>query len=388
MKGVDKIFVRELRRIRRSKSLMFGCIFGPLLAFTLVIAIFYRGVPTDLPVAIVDQDNSALSNKIYSWIDATSIAESTYRLNSLSQAKELMEKGKVDAIIVLQNNFERDVLKGVNPELPLFFNNTNIVKGSLLYKGIYTCLSTVKAGVKMKIRTKQGYSNSSLISSVQPIPFDSHLLYNPYTSYLYFCGMAVLAIMLIAFTMLTSVFALGTEIRWGTSYKLMRITNGSALSAIVGKMLPYTLIFIVQALIMDLLMFAVLKAPLNGSLLTIITSQIMLVLTYQSVAILLISLTANLRLCLSLGAAYTMMALSFSGLTFPVMGMPLGAKIFSYLFPYTYYLKIFISQSVKNIDLSIALYDMLPMFVFIAIAIMLAGRLKDIFMNKKYWGKR
>ena len=124
MNGIDKIFKRELRRIRESKSLMFGCVYGPLLSFLLVIAIFYKGMPEDLPVAIVDQDNSTLSNKINAWVDATSIAESTYKLSNLTEAKVLMEEGKVDAIVYMPRNLERDVLKGVNPELPVFFNNT------------------------------------------------------------------------------------------------------------------------------------------------------------------------------------------------------------------------------------------------------------------------
>ena len=388
MNAIEKIFVRELRRIRESKSLMFGCIYGPLLSFIIVISIFHKGTPTDLPVAIVDQDNSLLSNKISSWIDATSIAESTYNLKDLREAKVLMEEGKIDAIVYIAPDFERDVVKGVKPELPLFLNNTNIVKGSLLYKGIFTCLSTIKAGVKITTRTKQKYSRAELMSSVQPIPFDVHLLYNPYTSYMYFVGMAIMAVMLIAFTLLTSIFALGTEIRWGTSYKLMKITKNRALPALAGKMLPYTLIFIMQALIADVLMFIIMDSPLHGSLLTIIVSQIILVITYQAIAILLLSITANLRLCLSLGAAYTMMALSFSGLTFPTMGMPISAQVFSYLFPFTFYLKIFISQSIKNIDLSVALYDLLPMLIFIGISILTAGRMKQIFTEERFWGKR
>lgn len=388
MNGIDKIFIREIRRIRKSKSLMFGCLYGPLLSFLIVIAIFYKGMPTDLPVAIVDQDHSVLSNKINAWIDATSIAESSYRLTNLSEARDLMERAKVDAIVFIPKNLERDVLKGLGPELPVFFNNTNIVKGSLLYKGIFTCLSTMKAGVKMSVMTKKNYSQVDLKASVQPIPFDVHVLYNPYTSYMYFVGMSILALMLVVFTMLTSIFALGTEIRWGTSYKLMKITKYRALPALVGKMLPYTSIFLIHALIIDFILFGIMQAPLNGSLLTIIISQIILVITYQSVAVLLLSLTANLRLCLSLGAGYTAMALSFSGLTFPALGMPKVARILSYFFPYTYHLKIFISQSVKNIDLSIALYDLLPMLIFIAAAVLVSGKMKHIFTEEKYWGKR
>lgn len=387
MNNINKVFIRELGRIRSDRSLRFMLLIGPLISFFLIISIFYKGVPNDLPVAVVDNDNSTLSNKIESWVDATSIAKVAYRIKDLKDAEILMEKGKIDAIVMLPNNLERDVVKGISPEIPVFFNNSNIVKGGLLYKGIFTCLSTIKAGLKMQVRTKKGYSQMQLMPSVLPIRYDVHLLYNPYLSYVYFVGTAVLAIMLIVFTLLSCVYSLGSEIRYGTSKNLLDSTDGSISSVVIGKMLPYTFVFTIFALVIDLILFVVLDVPLNGSLLTIIISQILLVITYQACAIILIALTANLRLSISFGAAYTMMALSFSGLTYPAVGMPAIAKIFTLFFPFTYYLEIFISQSLKDIDLHIALYNLLPQFVFILIAIPLVKRIKVLYSNSKYWGK-
>jgi len=385
--GFDKIFVRELRRIKNSKSLLFGGIIGPLFSFLLISLIFIKGVPEDIPVALVDNDNSSLSRTINSYIDATSIAK-VVELDNLSDAQKLMEEGKAEAIIFLQENLERDVVRGDSPQLPVFINNTNIVKGGMLKKGIYQTLATINAGVKISVRTKKSFQADKIMSSVRPIPLDVHLLHNPYTSYMYFVGIALLAVMLIAFTMLTNIYALGKEIRTGSCVELLRVTKGKVLPVILGKLLPYTLIFILQAFILNLLMFEFLSVPLNGSFGLIIISEIALVIAYQAMAVLLISITYNMRLSLSLGAAYTMMALSFSGLTFPAMGMPSVAKVFSLFFPYTYWLEMFISQSLKSVETYIALYNLFPMLLFVGLAILFAPRIKHIIKEEKYWYKK
>lgn len=384
--GLDKIFVRELRRIKGSKSLLFGGIVGPLFSFLLISLIFIKGVPEDIPVAVVDNDNSLLSNKISSYIDATSIAK-VVKTDNLNEAKDLMEEGKIDAIIFLQEKLERDVLRGDSPQLPVFINNTNIVKGGMLKKGLYQCLATLNAGVKISIRTKKSFHADRIMSSLRPIPLDVHILHNPYSSYMYFVGIALLAVMLIAFTMLTSIYALGKEIRTGSCAELLRYTKGKALPVILGKLLPYTLIFILHAFILNFLMFELLAVPLNGSLGLIVVSEIVLIIAYQAMALVLISLSYNMRLSLSFGAAYTMMALSFSGLTFPSLGMPAFAKVYSLLFPFTYWLEMFISQSLKSVEVYVSLYNLFPMLLFVALAILLAPRIKHIISEERYWYK-
>lgn len=383
----ERIFIREWRRIIRSRSLRFGCFYGPWIAFALVALIFMKGVPEDIPMAVVDNDNSTLSNKVASYVDAASIAK-VIELRTIGEAEEMMKDGKIEAILFLPEDLERDVIRGASPQVPFFINNTNIVKGGMLKKGVYQTLATVNAGLKLSIRTKKSFAPDKIMSSVQPIPLDTHLLHNPYTSYMYFVGTALFALMLIVFTMLTNVYALGTEIRTGSCAILMRLTKGKLIPIIIGKQLPYTMIFICQALILNFIMFAGFSVPLNGSLALIIISEVLLVIAYQAMAIFLISVTYNMRLSLSLGAAYTMMALSFSGLTYPALGMPVFAKVFAFFFPYTYWLEIFISQSLKDVEVYLSLYNLFPMLGFVVLAVIMSPRLRYIVTEEKYWYKK
>lgn len=105
-------------------------------------------------------------------------------------------------------------------------------------------------------------------------------------------------------------------------------------------------------------------------------------------AIFLVSLTTNMRLAMSLGSAYCMLALTFSGLTFPAAGMPAIGQSFSAIFPYTYWIKIFLGQSLRGEPASSAILPMLAMMLFIVLGILFIPRLKYMVLNKKRWGKK
>jgi ABC-2 type transport system permease protein len=130
-----------------------------------------------------------------------------------------------------------------------------------------------------------------------------------------------------------------------------------------------------------------LGTTVRGSLSAILASEILLIISYQLLAILILNLTANLRLSLSLGSAYTMMALTFSGLTFPSMTMPLAAKLFSCIFPYTFWLKIFLSQSLRGEPITEILVPMLVLLLFVIAGIMAFPGFKRKLSDSKYWGR-
>ena len=67
--GFWRIFRRELRQIKKRPRLAFMLLPYPLLLFALLCSIFYEGLPTALPVAIVDQDDSNVSRQISRMVD-------------------------------------------------------------------------------------------------------------------------------------------------------------------------------------------------------------------------------------------------------------------------------------------------------------------------------
>ena len=113
-----------------------------------------------------------------------------------------------------------------------------------------------------------------------------------------------------------------------------------------------------------------------------------MILAYQAIAFFLVSLTANTRLALSLGAFYSTTAFAFVGMTYPVLGMPLIAKIWSVILPLNYYLKIFIDQSMRGVSISASLPDMGFILLFILILPLITmWRMPKLMTEPQYWGR-
>ena len=380
-----RVIRREIRRIADSWVLIFTTMIAPVIAFLAITWLFSQGVVRDLPIAVVDLDNTAFSSKVARLVDAAPVCNVMWHLSSTDEARKMMNEGKIDAIVVLPFDLERKVMNNGAPAIAVYINNTNVVKGGALKSGLFTTLSTISAGVKVQVAIKKGQTPEQAIEKARPVKTNVHLLFNPFGNYSYFLVLGLLPLLAIVFIFLGSVYALGIELKEGTSGELIALANNNIVVALAGKMLPYTLLFFVDMMIMNIILMKTLGTPVHGSLFIILVSEVLLIISYQLLAILFLKLTANLRLSLSLGSAYTMMALTFSGLTFPSIAMPLMAKLFSLIFPYTFWLHIFMSQTLRGEPLSEVIVPFLAFIPFILGGLLAFPGMKRKLMHPKYW---
>jgi len=358
---------------------------APIVAFLIIIWLFSDGVVRDLPVAVVDQAQTAYSSQVVRLIDATPVCKVKYRLRSMEEAKQMMDVGKIEAVIMLPADLEQKIMKNGAPAIAVYINNTNVVKGGALKSGLYTTLSTISAGVKVQLAIKKGATPSQAIEKARPVKVNVHLLFNPFGNYSYFLVLGLLPLLAVVFIFLGSVYALGMEFKEGTAGDLIALAGNRVGVALIGKMAPYTILFFMDMMLMNIFLMKTLGTPLHGSLFAILLSELLLIISYQFLAILFVKLTANLRLSLSLGSAYTMMALTFSGLTFPSMAMPILAKLFSLIFPYTYWLRIFMSQTLRGEPVEEVVFSFIAFIPFILAGFLAFPGMKRKLSHARYW---
>lgn len=382
-----RVFLREIDRMSGSTIYLFTTLIGPLISFIILLSVFSAGVPHNIPVGVVDMDNTNLSRKISMWINATQEAKVTMQLPNQEEAYRQMAEGKIDAVIVISEGTEKNILKGVGQPVSVFINNTNLLKGGYLQKGIYKAMATLSGGIKLQVAMKSGLPERQAKAKIQPVKLQQHVLFNPFGNYSYFLLSALLPLMIVIFTLLSNVFAVGIEVREGTGPEWLEYANGSLIVGLAGKLLPYTMLLSVVTVVMNVVLFVQMGTPLRGNFAFIVMGELGMIITYQLLAVLLVAVTANLRLALSLASAYAMMALTFSGLTFPQFAMPLIAKAFSYLFPFTQWVKIFISQAIRGEDTVHAILPMTIYVLFIGLSVCFLPRMKRVLKEERYWGK-
>lgn len=379
---------REIKRIMHNPAYRFLLFLGPLIGIGLLFSIFHKGVVKELPIAVVDRDNSRLSFKIANVLDASSDAHVVLETQNLFQAKDMLEKGLVDAIIILPLEMEKFVFQGIEAPIPVYINGTNVLKAGLIQRSVLTSLKTVSGGVQLKKLLMTGKNEQEAMARIVPVNIQKHVLFNPYTNYSYFLNSAMLYVMLYLFVFLSSIYTLGNELKRGTGKELLETSNNSVRLALAGKMFPYTLIFSTMAVFINLLLYKVEGLPLNGSFLVIFTGQFLTIITYQLMGLIFVGATINLRLALSLASAYSMMGITFSGLTFPLEAMPKVAQYLAALFPFTWWEKLMISQSLRGAPLKEALPYVCYILIFQLLAFCFLPAYKRHLGDSKYWGKR
>lgn len=382
-----RVFKRELERLSSNFVLVFISVIGPVFIFLVIYWMFSAGVIRDLPIAVVDKDFTNVSRKITRLSDASPVAKITEKTGGLTAARKLMDLGKVEAILYIPEGTEKHIYRGETASIRLYINNTNLVKSGAIKSGLYKTLTTISTGIKLQTYQKKGAAYEEAMVKAMPVRLNAKSLFNPFNNYAYFLALGLLPMLFTVFIFLGTLYVLGQELKDGTSGELLKMANNNMLVAMSGKLIPYAFMFFVDAMVMNLVLFHILGTPLRGALPVVLLSELLLIMAYQTLSILFLNVTSNLRLSLSIGSAYTMMALSFSGLTFPAMGMPVVAKMLSYLFPYTLWLKVFIGQTLQGEPIMVSYKLFLGLSVFIIVGLLAMPGLKKKMNNPEKWGK-
>lgn len=349
---------REIYRVARQPMYWLLTVILPIVAFAFFAVLLYKGVARDIPIAVVDQDNSTLSRKVTQMIDATPTAWVAYGVQGMEEAERLMLQGKVMGIVLIPDFFEKNILNNSQTHLESYLTGTNITVNGLLAKDLQTTVTTFTAGIQLQLLMKQGLTEKQAMAQLMPVRFDKHVLFNPHINYGYYLSPSFMPMMLLIFTIMATIFVIGTELKNGTAREWYDTAGGSVFAAYAGKILPITVIMFLMSELMLLVIFKVVGVPLNGSLTVITISNLLFILSYQSLGAMIVTVLSNLRLSLSIGGGYSVLAFTFSGLTFPIMAMSKPMQWFCCIFPFTFYTDIMVDQALRGAPAIYSLPDM------------------------------
>lgn len=381
------VLQRELVRMTHQPIYLTLMLVLPLLSFAFFALLFNQGVARNIPIAILDEDHTTLSRKVAQMIDDTPTAMVAYDIQDIDEGERLMREGRVMAIVQIPAFFEKCILSNTQTHIENYVSGTNITVNGLLSKDIQTAVTTFSAGIQLQLLTKQGLTERQAMAQLMPVRFDRHVLFNPYINYGYYLSPSFLPMMLLIFVVLTTVFSIGTELKNATAREWLRTADDSVGAALLGKTLPVTVAMFLLSLVMFVIIFKVVGTPLNGSLAIILTGTLLFILSYQAISVLIVSLLANLRLSLSIGGGYSVLAFTFSGLTFPIMAMWEPMQWLSRLFPFTYYTDLFVDQMLRGAPVVCSLPDLGWMSLFVVLPLLCLPRLKRVCTEQKFWGR-
>lgn len=377
--GFLLVFRREFDRFTRRRLLLFLTTVLPLLLMGSLAVVFSAGLATQLPIAVLDLDGTDLSRTIIRTVDATPDAAVAQHVGDLAEGRHLILSGEVRGLLMLPRNLERDVYGGRRPEVVFFYNTQTMTSGNLVLRGINSAVPAVAAGIRLSLRTAEGQPLEAAQAALAPIPVQINPLFNPTLNYAHFLLAALLPSVLQVIVVTTMAYAVGLDAETSHRLRVLRRLGGGLWPAMAGKIVPYTLLFLVVLGIADWVLFDILDMPLRGNRYLLILAGILFILADQFIGVLLALLLRPMASAISIGTLLMAPAFGFMGIGFPRIGMNAFAYGWGQMIPGTWYLMARIDQTIRGTPLYLSWKPIaVLLFMVLLLASLTALRLETI----------
>ncbi|HLS18710.1 MAG TPA: ABC transporter permease [Paracoccaceae bacterium] len=358
---------REFRLIRRRKVLIGLTVVLPLALIAILAFAFRSGVATDLPVAVVDLDRSTLSREVVRMLDATPDVAVVVHSPNLAEARSLIVSGAARGALLLPAGFERDALRGARPEAVIFYDNQHMSAGSVVARGARNAVSAAMVGLGIALREAQGAGALQAAAAAQPVPLQTHALFNPGLDYVDFLLAALVPAVIQLMAAAATTYSVSLDFGPGRHARVLPRMAGGLLPAMLGKLLPYTFLFMLLLGLADIGLYGALEVPLRGSLLLMGVGAVLFILASQLIGALCFLLTRSFARAISFVAVILAPALGYMGIGFPREAMPPLAQAWSSLLPGTWYVQLRIDQSLRATPMDLSVWPVLYLLAMVVV---------------------
>jgi ABC-2 type transport system permease protein len=381
--NIGAIIRRELRIMRNRPIYLLGSVVTVAFCAVFFLTFFKDGLPHDLPIGVVDMDNSSLSRNFARQLDATQLGK-VIKYDTFAQAREDMQSGKLTSICVIPEGMYADVQASRRPTFSYYINGLYFVGGALSYKTILTMINLADGAVQREVLRAKGVNEEAIMGRIKPVQVDVHQIGNPYTNYGYYLTNVFLPGVLEMAIIIILIYSLGAELKYGTSRHLLATAGDSITTALIGKLIVYTVLFSGIGLFLIILMYHWMHFPIAGSIWNMFLDIVLLVLASEGVAILIVGLLPIPRLALSIGALYSVLAFSMSGFTLPVETMPPYIQGLAEAFPLRHYFQFYSKEVIFGTGFAGWWREAAHLIIFIFLPLAVMYRLKRAYILQNF----
>ena len=153
------------------------------LVFPVLVVLFFTtlmngGQPVDMPVGVVDQDNTHVSRAMIRKLDGFQTTRIVGHYANMNEAREAIQRNEIYAFLLIPKGTTDKLLDGDQPKISFYYSNVTLVAGSLLYRDLKTVASLGSAAVGSAKLSALGKTSKEIRTFLQPITIVLHQIGN------------------------------------------------------------------------------------------------------------------------------------------------------------------------------------------------------------------
>ncbi len=324
------VLYKEFIQMRRDR-ITFGMMIGLPLVQLFLFGFAINADPRHLPTLVEMGDNGPLSRAVISGMAQSGYFDFRGQVAGAAAGEEALRRGEANFVVVIPQNFERDVVRGRNPQLLIAADASD----PSAVGGASAALSGI---VNVAIRETL---TGPLAQPSAPPPFGVvvHREYNPEGKTSTNIVPGLLAVILSMTMVMITAVAIVKETERGTMEMLIA-TPVKPFEVMLGKILPYVFVGYVQTLVFLVASSLVFRVPFDGSWLAFFWGFNLYIVVNLALGFLISTAARNQMQAMQLSFFTILPSILLSGFMFPFAGMPGWAQFIGQGVPATHFLRV------------------------------------------------
>lgn len=378
------VFMRETKRFFSRPIYVLCSVVAPLATFLLFATLMESGLPVELPVAVVDADNTTTTRNITRNLNAMQQINIVERYANIKEASSSMRKDNIYAFYYFPEGTTRKLFNNEQPIVSYYINYSYLVAGSLTYRDMYITSLLANASIGHAVLTSKGVDEREATAFLQPIVIDTHAIGNPWLNYAIYLNNTLYPGVLSLLIFLITTFGITNEIKYGTAKQWLEVSGNNILTAVIGKLAPHTIIFSLVAIFYNIYLYKFLGFPIHDGLFSMIVASLLLVVASQAFGVFLSALLPSPRWAMSFASLWGVVSFSISGFSFPIEGMSAAIQTITNLFPLRHYFIIYCNQALLGYPFGYAAIHYTALLLFCSLPLFFLPRLKKALQTYSY----
>lgn len=359
MKGLSRLMAvlhKELLQLSRDK-LTFGMIAGvPLMQLML----FGFAINTDvrhLYGAVANQAGTQLASQLVMDLEASQVVDFRYRVATAEELEALLKAGRISLGLYIPPDFDRRTLDNERKAAQLLVDGSDPI-----IVGVAQQLTAVPLSFESQLTDMNGRPNSLV---------ELRNFYNPERRSAFYIVPGLIGVILTSTMVLFTGVAIVREKERG-NLELLINTPVRPIELMVGKILPYVMIGLIQVSLILGLGSGIFSVPIQAHLWEVYLGALVFIATNLSLGLLISTLAETQFQAMQMTFFVFLPSILLSGFMFPFEGMPKAAQWFAEIIPLTHFNRLSRGLLLRGASLRVLWPDLLALLAFMAVTMTLA----------------
>ena len=362
MKQMAAIAYYEMLQILKDKILFLLVFAVPIIYASLCGVVYFSGTLTDIPLAIVDLDQSRLSREVVTAFDNSPRFHLVQEINTYPALEEGMKEGSVRAGVVIPEYFETKVSQHRNTEVLTVYDASNLIWGLNIRKYTLEVIAGFNAGYTASYLAGLGLTKAEITNALNTVRGNIDVWYNPTYSYANYIMLGLVLIIIHQICLLCVSLTVTRE-KENNSWIQYLCSPVPAWKIFLGKSFPYLITNMMNYGLLIWFARSIVHVKIGGSIGLILLLGLLYGITITSAGYFISLHAPN-----SLQVTRYLMLLSvpffmISGYCWPKTHIPALVNDLARLLPLTWMTEAFRLVTVKNLGAQYIANNILALFV-------------------------